>query len=158
MTHISRPAHARTTERIAIRVVPHSGSSLSRCPHRSAGPGTLLPIIGANDVILPSFEETLASFAIRAQQGNREARDALFFAFRPKLGRMISSIRPPFAPNGTEGIWTRDDVEQEAYLVFVELIDAWSGDISFPSFLLSRFSWRLKDVIFRGIGKPSAPP
>jgi RNA polymerase sigma factor (sigma-70 family) len=142
-------------QRIAIRLVSSSRPRSHRQPVR---PRSLLPVIGADDVILPSFDETLGAFAIRAQQDDREARDALYFAFLPKLTRLMSAARPPFAGTGLEGIWNRDDVEQEAYLVFLELVDAWSGDVSFTAFVLSRFPWRLKDSIRRGIGKPSVPP
>jgi RNA polymerase sigma factor (sigma-70 family) len=119
---------------------------------------TLLPVIGADDVILPGFDDTLGSFAMRAQEGDTDARDALFFAYLPKLERLMAHVRPPYAPTGMTGIWDRDDIEQEAWLVFVELVEAWSGDVSFTSWLLSRFAWRLKDVIRDGIGRPSIPP
>lgn len=140
--------------RTVICLVPSSRSRTHRGVVHSR---SLLPVIGAEDIILPSFDETLGAFAIRAQEGDTEARDALYFAFLPKLQRMARSIRPPFAPPGAEGIWTRDDVDQEAYLIFLELMDAWSGDVSFTAFVLSRFPWRLKDVIRRGIGRSSVP-
>ena len=142
-------------QRIAIRLV---SSSRTRSLRHAARPHSLLPVIGADDVILPSFDETLGAFAIRAQQDDRAARDALYFAFLPKLTRMMMQVRPPYAPDGAEGIWNRDDVEQEGYLVFLELVDGWSGDVSFTAFLLSRFLWRLKDAIHRGVGRSSVPP
>lgn len=119
---------------------------------------TLLPVIGADDIILPAFDETLGTVAIRAQEGDMDARDALFFAFLPKLDRLMANARPPHAPAGMTGVWDRDDVEQEAYLVFVELLHGWSGDVSFTAWLLSRFSWRLKDAIRDGVAKPLTPP
>lgn len=154
---MAHDSHVADAARIVFRVTPpvHRGfraRALARRTH------ALLPEIGADDVILPTFEETLGSFAMRAQQGDRIARDALFRAYLPKLDRLMRGIRPPFAPDGAEGIWTRDDVAQEVYLVFVDLVDTWAGDVDFTSYLLSRFSWRLKDVIYRGIGKPPVPP
>lgn len=119
---------------------------------------TLLPVIGADDIILPIVDDTLGELAIRAQEGDLEARDALYFAFLPKLTRLMSAARPPYAPSGAQGIWDRDDVQQESYLVFIELVQAWSGDVSFTKYLLSRFPWRLKDAIRRGVGKSSVPP
>lgn len=139
----------------SVRVVAPSHASMRRQPRRKR---LLLPVIGIDDVILPAFDDTLADMAIRAQLGDQEARDALYAAFLPKLTRLMSAVRPPSAPDGSEGIWSQDDVAQEAYLVFIELIEAWTGDVSFTAYVLSRFPWRLKDAVRRGIGKRSVPP
>ncbi|HWV22864.1 MAG TPA: sigma-70 family RNA polymerase sigma factor [Thermomicrobiales bacterium] len=158
MTHdVHAAIHPVDAGRIAVRL---SSSTRSRYRRRQLArrPATPLPEIGADDIILPTFEETLGSFAIRAQQGDRIARDALYAAYLPKLTRLAKGIRPPFAPDGAEGIWSRDDVTQEVYLVFVDLVDTWAGDVDFTAFLLSRFAWRLRDVVLRGIGKSSVPP
>ena len=137
--------------RLAIRLISRDGRAtvLRR---------TLLPVIGADDIILPSFDDTLGSFAIRAQQGDTDARDALFFAYLPKLERMMSHVRVPHAAPGETGVWDRDDVEQEAYLVFLDLLHAWSGDVSLTSWLLARFPWRLRNTVRGGIGRPTLPP
>src|SRR5699024_9940732 len=87
MAHDSQPAiHAADTGRLACRV-----ASTARGRYRARllaqRQVSLLPEIGADDVILPTFEETLDSFAMRAQQGDRIARDALYRAYRPKLDR-----------------------------------------------------------------------
>jgi RNA polymerase sigma factor (sigma-70 family) len=141
---------------MAIRVVPPRRpiSTSRRSPRQHA----LLPVIGPNDVILPTFDQSLGDFALRAQTGDREARDALYLAFRPKLSKMLTGVRAPFAPAGAEGLWTREDIEQEGYLAFVELIEAWTGEVTFTAYVLSRFTYRVRDVIQRGIGRPSAPP
>jgi RNA polymerase sigma factor (sigma-70 family) len=118
----------------------------------------LLPVIGADDVVLPAFEEKLGEFARRAQAGDVDARDALFFAFQPKLARLMRVVRPPFAPTGSSGVWDRDDVGQEAYLVFIDLVLAWPGDVPLTAYLMSRFPWRLKDTIRRGVARSPVPP
>jgi RNA polymerase sigma factor (sigma-70 family) len=118
----------------------------------------LLPVIGVDDVVLPAFDEKLGEFARRAQAGDTDARDALFVAFQPKLTRLMRVVRPPFAPTGSRGVWDRDDVGQEAYLVFIDLVLAWPGDVPLTAYLLSRFPWRLKDAIRRGVARSSVPP
>lgn len=137
--------------RLAIRVIARDGRAavLRR---------TLLPVIGADDIILPTFDDTLGSFAIRAQEGDTDARDALFFAYLPKLERLMNHARVPHAAPGETGVWDRDDVEQEAYLVFLDLVDSWSGDVSFTSWVLARFPWRLRNAVSAGVAKPSIPP
>lgn len=163
MPHDERPAMLPAGTSGPNRIVFRLGSPVAtRTRYRQRGhgqrPPALLPVIGADDVILPTFEETLGSFAMRAQLGDRPARDALFQAYLPKLTRLMGTVRAPYAPGGAEGIWSRDDVAQEGYLVFVELVDMWAGDVPFTAFLLARFPWRLRDAIRRGIGKPPVPP
>jgi DNA-directed RNA polymerase specialized sigma24 family protein len=147
----SQPHRQPHRSRLAIRLVARDGRAMILRR-------TLLPVIGVDDIILPAFDDTLGAFAIRAQEGDTDARDALFFAFLPKLDRLMANVRPPYALAGMTGTWDRDDVEQEAYLVFVELLHAWSGDVSFTAWLLSRFPWRLKDAIRDGVGKSPVPP
>ena len=70
----------------------------------------------------------------------------------------MSHVRTPRAAPGETGLWDRDDVEQEAYLAFIDLVHGWSGDVSFTSWLLARFPWRLRNAVRSGIGRPGTPP
>ena len=161
MIHDSRsPVRKSPTGPIAVRLVD-SSRVRRRWRHElaQARPATpALPIIGADDVVLPAFDDRLGEIARRAQAGEAAARDALYAAFEPKLRRHLAIVRPPWAPSGSQGVWDMDDVAQEAYLVFVELVADWHGDVPFTTYLLSRFPWRLRDTIRRGIARPSAPP
>lgn len=88
-----------------------------------------------------------------ARSGDMAARDQLFVALRPRLNRISWVLKPwPNSP-GVTGIWDRDDVRQETWLVFAELLAAWDGKVGFIPYLLARFTWRLRDRILRGIGK-----
>lgn len=91
--------------------------------------------------------------AVRARAGDIEARDCLWLALRPRLNRVGWVLRPWPNTRHFTGIWDRDDVRQESWIVFVELLAAWNGKVSFIPYLLARFSWRLRDRILRGIGK-----
>jgi RNA polymerase sigma factor (sigma-70 family) len=117
----------------------------------------LLPVIGANDELLPSFERTLEPIAHRAWSGDRAARDALYAAFEPKLMRFARSIHVPFAPPGTFAIWDRHDVAQEAYLAFLDVIASWTPHIPFGRYVLAHFPWRLRDVVYRGLARSVVP-
>lgn len=119
---------------------------------------TLLPVIGVNDEFLPAFERTLQAIAERAQAGDRDARDALFAAFQPKIMRFVRGIHLPFAPEGARGLWERDDVAQEAYLVFLGVIESWSPTIPFGRYFLANFPWRLRDAVYRGVARRGTPP
>lgn len=118
----------------------------------------LLPVIGVNDEILPACERTLQPIAERAQLGDHAARDALFAAFQPKIMRFVRRIRVPFAPGGAHGLWDRDDVAQEAYLVFLGVIESWRPAIPFGRYMLANFPWRLRDAVHRGIARRGIPP
>jgi len=118
----------------------------------------LLPLIGVDDDLGPALERVLHPVAVRAQSGDRAARDALYMAFEPKLVRFIWRIRVPFAPDGCRGLWDRDDVTQEAYLAFVGVIESWSPGIPFGRYVLANFPWRLRDAVHRGVGRRGVPP
>lgn len=95
----------------------------------------------------------IQSMAARAAAGDITARDVLWFAFQPRLDRVSHVLKPwPNTPSLT-GIWERNDVRQESWIIFAELLDAWDREVSFVPYLLARFPWRLRDRILRGIGK-----
>jgi RNA polymerase sigma factor (sigma-70 family) len=144
---------------IAIELASASGGgSAFRNPLAPMVPErVLLPVIGANDELLPSFERTLEPIAHRAWSGDRVARDALYAAFEPKLMRFARSIHVPFAPPGTFAIWDRHDVAQEAYLAFLDVIASWTPHIPFGRYVLAHFPWRLRDVVYRGLARSVVP-
>lgn len=108
-------------------------------------------------VIDSSTVDTLHQLATQAQGGDIDARDRLYFSLEPRLHRIGYVLRPwPNSPDLT-GLWDRDDVNQECWLIYMDLLTAWDGEASFVTYLLARFAWRLRDRILRGIGKPSVP-
>lgn len=110
-----------------------------------------IPVIGRIDA---ETSERIHDLAERARSGESPARDQLFFALRPRLNRIGYILNPwPDTPDKT-GIWDRNDVRQETWIVFVELLATWDGEVRFVPYVLARFAWRLRDRILRGIGKP----
>jgi len=118
----------------------------------------LLPLIGIDDDLDAVLERTLQPVAVRALTGDWAARDALYAAFQPKLARFIRRIRVPFAPDGCTGLWERADVEQEAYLAFAGVVESWPPEIPFGRYVLAHFPWRLRDAVYRGVGRRGVPP
>ncbi len=113
-----------------------------------------LPEIPATGLIPAGAMAVIDAVARNAHAGDMQARDRLYMALRPRLLRKGHILRPwPNTPRLT-GIWDRDDVQQEGWLVFAELLATWDGSKPFVPYLLSRFPWRLRDRILRGIGKP----
>lgn len=110
----------------------------------------VLPVIGSEDELTPVIERSLIPIVIRAASGDRIARDVLYAALEPKLMRCSRRIVVPAAPTRDEPIWDWDDVTQEVYLAFLDVIDAWEEGIPFGSYLLSHFARCLQDRISHG--------
>lgn len=99
----------------------------------------------------------IQNLAYAAKSGDIAARDELYACLEARF-HCIGNILHPW-PNTPAmiGIWDRDDVHQESWIIFVELLEAWEDDVPFVNYLFARFSWRLRDRILRGIGKPLPP-
>ncbi len=122
----------------------------------TTGPA-IVPVVTANDDLSTATERRLRPTALRARAGCQAARDALYLALLPKLERFIRRVRVPVFSDDRTGVWDRDDVEQEAFLVFIELLDQWETERPFGRYILSTFPWRLRDAIYRGIGRRGVP-
>lgn len=117
----------------------------------------IVPVVTAADDLSAATERRLRPTVLRARAGCPVARDALYLALRPKLERFIRRVRVPQLGEDRTGIWDRDDVEQEAFLVFAELIEGWEPERPFGRYILATFPWRLRDAIYRGIGRRGVP-
>ncbi|MGC4193050.1 MAG: sigma-70 family RNA polymerase sigma factor [Thermomicrobiales bacterium] len=118
----------------------------------------LLPVIGVNDELTPAWERAIAPIVARAACGDRIARDALYAAFEPKLMRFVRGVRIPWAPGGAVACWDRDDVAQEAWFAFLDVIATWEEPVPFGRYVLAHFPWRLRDLVYRGVARSSVPP
>ncbi len=153
-----RPVRRPDTGEPARLVAVPEGFRNPLAPAVNVAAPTLLPLIRIEDDISAHLERALRPVAERAQAGDWSARDALYTAFEPKLMRFARRIRVPWAPHGDHGLWERDDVAQEAYLVFFGVIESWSPGIPFGRYVLANFPWRLRDAVYRGFGKRTVPP
>jgi RNA polymerase sigma factor (sigma-70 family) len=122
------------------------------------GPPALVPVVTADDELSAALERRLLPTIQRAHAGCADARDALYIAFRPKLERFTRRIRVPRLGERRVGLWDRDDVEQEAWLVFAEIVDQWDPGRPFGPYVVATFPWRLRDAIYRGIARRGVPP
>ena len=112
-----------------------------------------LPVIAVDADMSDALERRLRPIAEQARAGDTGARDALWFALWPKLQRMTWNMPAP-----RSGTWDHDDVAQEAWLAFEQLVRLWPGDRPFGRYVLATFRWRLRDRVTRGIGRPATPP
>ena len=110
-------------------------------------------MIDADADMNDTLERRLRSIAEQAQAGDTGARDTLWSALWPKLQRMTWNVPAP-----RSGTSDHDDVTQEAWLAFEQLVRSWPGDRPFGRYVLATFRWRLRDRVTRGIGRPVVPP
>jgi RNA polymerase sigma factor (sigma-70 family) len=97
----------------------------------------------------PELDARLTALARRARIDGR-TRDELFQALGYKIDRFVRRYR---FKSDQLVICEPEDVAQEAYLVFCDLLDSWPGEESFSGYFFSRFPWRLAravDVAERG--------
>ncbi|TVR73299.1 MAG: sigma-70 family RNA polymerase sigma factor [Sphaerobacteraceae bacterium] len=97
----------------------------------------------------PEIDARLTAMARRARIDGH-TRDELYAALGYKIERFVRRYR---YRNDRLVICEPEDVAQEAYLVFCNLLDSWPGEESFSGYFFSRFPWRLAravDVAERG--------
>ena len=98
--------------------------------------------------LTPDLDAYLSALATRAKT-DPAARNTLYAALHFKIIRFVRRYRY----HDRLVICDVDDVAQEAFLVFCDIVQSWPGEESFLGYFLSRFSWRLTravDVIERG--------
>lgn len=94
----------------------------------------------------PELDARLTALARRAKH-DRSARDALYGALRFKIDRFARRYRA--RRHWWLVICDEEDVAQEAFIVFCELIERWPGRESFLGYFFSRFPWRLARAVDR---------
>lgn len=95
-------------------------------------------------------EAALTRLALAARAGDRAARDELYTALEPNIRRMVAGCaRLTWAtdcPRREGRPWDREDLAQEAFLVFSDLLRAWPGEGPVTPYLFAYFPWRLRNA------------
>ena len=102
-----------------------------------------VPVAPTTGRIPEALDRRFGALALAAQEGDADARDAVYAALAPRLDvvvRMVYRRRSGFAADPAVEL---ADLQQEAYLVLVDLVASWTGETSFCAYLLSRFHWRM---------------
>lgn len=95
------------------------------------------------------LDARLGTMALHAQT-DPQTRNALYQALSFKIERFVHRYRYRVRQLAVCEV---SDVEQEAFLVFCDVVDHWPGEESFLGYFFSRFPWRLAraiDVLERG--------
>ncbi len=116
----------------------------------------------------PELDARLGAMALRART-DPQIRNDLYRVLGFKIERFVRRYRYRVRQLAVCEV---ADVEQEAFLVFCDIVDRWPGQESFLGYFFSRFPWRLAravDVLERGwsatrvvpldeIAEPAPPP
>ena len=119
------------------------------CEPRTCSPSRLVPVLTEDPEGTPEVsrdvDRVLTAVARDASRGDRAARNALYFAFEPKIMRFVRRhARAGFNPSIEPA-----DIAQEAFLVFADLVADWPNDDSFASFFFRQFPRRLAAAVRR---------
>lgn len=107
--------------------------------------------------VSPELDARMVTLARLAQAGDRDARDRLYALFAPRIARYARR----FAGDGwrLDPAWDGEDLLQEGYLVFLDLVASWPGGPSFAAYALGYLPWRLRNAVRRLNGpRPRAFP
>lgn len=86
-----------------------------------------------------------AALARAAKEGNSDARNALFMRKKTLIGSLSwrSKQIAGKTDQGTSAI-TPDDVEQQAFIIFCDLLHKWDeGRLNFGDYLRAKMPWRM---------------
>ncbi|HEY8446760.1 MAG TPA: sigma-70 family RNA polymerase sigma factor [Thermomicrobiales bacterium] len=110
----------------------------------------LLPLLPSHGPIPDDVDAALTVAAISAQRGDIAARNALYFALEPKIGRIVRrcAARLRCRPGA---LIEPDDIAQEAFVLLADLIARWPGHGSFVAYFLVAFPRELHHAARRSL-------
>lgn len=130
--------------------VGEGGLGVEHRPDPVPVPAAVAPVLGADDPLGPEVERRLTALAHLARGGDRAARDTLFLALGPKIDRMLGRCRglawSSAGPRRDGRPWELEDLGQQAYIAFVDLLALWSGEGAVGPYLLAHLPWRLRNA------------
>src|SRR5688500_485497 len=85
----------------------------------------LVPMLTPDGEISPDVDRVLTMVAREAQTGEVAARNALFAACEPKIARFVRRYRFAAGQSRSCPAFDLEDVAQQAFVVFADLVDDW---------------------------------
>jgi RNA polymerase sigma factor (sigma-70 family) len=116
--------------------------------HR-ANPPALAPAVPRDGPIPPEIDRVLSLLGCRAAAGDPAALNTLHAAYAPRLSHWIYRAQRTLLLYGADRAVEPDDIAQEAFVVFADLIRTWEGDRDLSRYLIAYFPWRLRDAVRR---------
>jgi RNA polymerase sigma factor (sigma-70 family) len=126
-----------------LRLLPNSPGS---DPDRR--PAALAPAVPKHGSVPADIDRQLGSLGRRARTDS-DARNALYAAFRPRLDHWVWRAMRSCSRSSADPAIEPADIQQQAFIVFCDLVLTWNEGGSFSAFVISHFRWRLSDAIRR---------
>jgi DNA-directed RNA polymerase specialized sigma24 family protein len=113
----------------------------------TAHAATLLPVLRRGEYPSPATVRLLDAAAAEARAGDVPYRNALYTA----LAEWIAADVRRFWRRAwqSSGDWDLEDVAQEAFFAFVDVVERWTGGEPFFDIFRARFPLRLTDAVRR---------
>src|SRR5687767_7065519 len=94
----------------------------------------LSPVVPVDGPIAPEVDRILTAVAQTAGQGDRVARDSLYWALAGRLEPAMRRMYRLHTVTHGPALLELEDVQQSGYLVFVDMINAWQPEDSFANY------------------------
>lgn len=108
----------------------------------------LLPLMPAQGPVPDDIDRALTAAASAAKRGDLASRDALFGAVEPRVSRVVRRCAALMHCR-RGGVVEPDDIAQEAFLVFLAVLDRWPERGSFVAYFLAAFPHELRHAARR---------
>jgi RNA polymerase sigma factor (sigma-70 family) len=119
----------------------------STSPPSQPRTASLAPALPPHGAVPSEVDSQLGRLGQRAVQGDRDALNALYAAYLPRLDHWVRRSLGNCYRTGADPAIEPDDIVQQAYLVFADLMRSWSGGGSLSAYLIAYFPWRLSDAV-----------
>lgn len=111
-------------------------------------PPALAPAVPRQGPVPPEVDRQLGALGRRAKTDS-DARNALYAAFRPRLDYWVWRAMRSCSRSSADPAIEPSDIQQQAFVVFCDLVLAWNKRGSFSAYVIAYFRWRLSDAIRR---------
>lgn len=116
-------------------------------PPAAASGAALLPVLRRGEHPSATTERLLATAARAARAGDAPSRNALYAALAEWIAADVRRFRR--RAWRASGDWDLDDVAQEAFFAFVDVVERWPDGEPFLAHFRARFPLRLTDAVRR---------
>lgn len=107
----------------------------------------LAPALSPRGAVPAEIDAQLGILGRRAASGDRAARNALYAAFAPRLDHWVRRAQGSSRRYGVDQAVESEDIAQQAFIVFADLMHSWNGRGSISAYVIAYFPWRLSTAI-----------
>lgn len=107
----------------------------------------LAPVLSPRGPVPAEIDAQLGTLGRRAANGNCAARNALYAAFAPRIDYLVHRAQVSSCRYDVDMALEAEDIAQQAFVVFADLLSAWNGQGSLSAYIFSHFPWRLSSAI-----------